>query len=458
MLHENALKPCYRSVAETGQAFLKHYAGEGFQPIPGSSLLDRSVPMSFVMSAGLVQVETSARQYVGRLGDRYVLLQNCFRHFDLDRIGRSDLHLSLFRMAGAFHFGPVAEDATIARAWRLLTEVFGLPIERLWVTCFAGGQVAGHHFEADQATRAAWLAAGVPEERIVALGAEHNFWKQGASIVGQAHVHKCGPNTEAFFDRGKHLACGPACQPGCACGRFVEFLNMLFITWHIEDEHGVARPIETPFTETVMGIERMAMLLQGAATVFDVDSLRPLIEQVRRRALPSASGAAERVRHERILVDHLRALLYLTADGAPSPGRGGRAYLMRQLTRGMLSAQKLLGIRDPGFYEALLRTALDLYAGDQPQLSAAQGTLRTYIAEETARFEPTLARGQRTLDRLLARRGEGWISGDEMVRLEKQHGVPAPLLEAMLRERQASCSREAYQAAYRRWRAAVGTA
>lgn len=458
MLHENALKTCYRSVAETGRAFLKHYEGEGFQPIPGSSLLDPSVPMSFVMSAGLVQVETAARQYEGRLGNRYVLLQNCFRHFDLDRIGSSDLHLSLFQMAGAFLFGPVDKGAAIARAWRLLTDVYGLPTDRLWVTYFAGDDVAGTRFEADDEARTAWLGLGLPAERIVGLGRRDNFWKQGASIVGQAHVHKCGPNTEAFFDRGQHLACGPACRPGCACGRFVEFLNMLFITWHIEDEHGIVRPIETPFTETVMGIERMAMLLQGAPAVFDVDSLQPLIEQVRRFAQPSAAGAAESVRHERVLVDHLRALLFLTADGAPPPGRGGRAYLMRQLTRGMLSAQRLLGIRDCGFYESLLRTTLDLYAGDQPQFSSAQGMLRTYITEEAARFEPTLVRGQRYLDRLLGRRGEDWISGDEMVRLEKEQGIPAPLLEAMLRERQVPYSRDAYQAAYRRWQAAVGAA
>ncbi len=456
MLAGNASKIQYHSVAEIGRAFLEHYEMEGFKPIPGSSLLDPSVPMSFVMSAGLVQVETSARQYEGQIGDRYVLLQNCFRHFDLGRIGKSDLHLSFFQMAGAFHFGPVSKEAAVARAWRLLTEVFTLPVERLWVTCFAGDDVAGTRFEADGEAHTAWLRLGLPMGRIVGLGRPDNFWKQGASVVGKAHVHKCGPNTEVFFDRGQDLACGPACLPGCPCGRFVELLNMLFITWHIEDEHGVVRPIETPFTETVMGVERMAMLLQGAPSVFDVDSLRPLLEQVRRFARPSASGVAERIHQERVLVDHLRALLFLTADGAPSPGRGGRAYLMRQLTRGMLSAQKLLGIRDSGFYETLLRKALDLYVADQPQLSSAQGTLRTYIAEEVACFEPTLARGQRYLDRLLRQRREDWISGDEMVRLEKQHGIPTLLLEAMLRERRVRYSRDAYQAAYRRWRAAVG--
>ena len=96
-----------------------------------------------------------------------------------------------------------------------------------------------------------WRSLGLPPERIVALGAEHNFWKQGASVVGEEHVPKCGPNTEVFFDQGAHLACGSTCRPGCNCGRFVEFLNMLFITWHIEDEAGIVRPLEEPFTETI---------------------------------------------------------------------------------------------------------------------------------------------------------------------------------------------------------------
>ncbi len=445
------------STGEVGQAFLRHYAGEGFKPIPGSSLQDPSVPMSFVMSAGLVQVETSARQYEGRLGDRYALVQRCFRHFDLDRIGDSDLHLSLFHMPGAFLFGPVDKAATIARTWRLLIEVYGLPMDRLWVTYFAGDPVAGRRFTADHEVRDVWLNLGLPAARIVGLGAAYNFWKQGASVVGKEHVPKCGPNTEVFYDRGAHLACGPACQPGCPCGRFVEFLNMLFITWHIEDGAGIVRPLETPFTETVLGAERIAMLLQGAPSVFEIDVICPLVELVRRLARAQSLSTTDQIRQERILVDHLRALLFLTADGAPPPGRGGRAYLMRRLTRGVLTAQRILGI-PVGSTRLLLQTALNLYAGEHPQLDTAQELLHDYIANEHGRFQRTLDRGQRFLDRLLKQHGDGRISGAEMVRFEKQYGIPKPLLEAMLGERQIQYSPDAYQTAYRQWRQAVARA
>ncbi|OQY23961.1 MAG: hypothetical protein B6I34_04090, partial [Anaerolineaceae bacterium 4572_32.1] len=146
--------------AKVGQRFLEYYQADGYEVIPGSSLLDPSVPMSFVMSAGLAQVETSAMLRGGRVGDRYALLQNCFRYFDLVNVGESDIHLSLFQMPGAFTFGPVSKRDTIARIWGLLTKAYGFHPDSLWVTYFAGDEVAGHTFGPDLETYQAWRRAG----------------------------------------------------------------------------------------------------------------------------------------------------------------------------------------------------------------------------------------------------------------------------------------------------------
>lgn len=457
MLNEVASTRQALSSSQVGQTFLEYYEADGFEIIPGSSLLDPSVPMSFVMSAGLVQVETSAMFQEDGSGDRYALLQNCFRHFDLDRVGQSDMHLSLFQMPGAFTFGPVSKRDRIAQTWTLLTDVYGLRADALWVTYFAGDEVAGHTFGPDQETYQAWCDLGVPAERIVGLDAEHNFWKQGAGIVGKEHVPKCGPNTEVFFDQGVHLSCGPACRPGCNCGRFVEFVNTLFITWHIDDETDIVRPLEEPFTETVMGTERVAMLLQGVSSVFEIDGIRLLIECVRGFAKAPVLPVADRARHERVLADHIRALLFLVADGAPQPGKGGRAYLMRRLVRDMVTSQRLLNISDPAFVHSLVEAALNLYAGQHPQLLSARDKLLGYVTEERARFECTLKRGTRRLDRLLKRNGGRSISGEDMLKLEKCHGIPELLLEVMLAKRKVQFSRQAYRAAYAQWRqAAVG--
>ncbi len=446
------------SANKVGEHFIEYYQSQGYKAIPGSSLLDPSVPMTFVMSAGLVQVETSASLHGGRTGNRYALIQNCFRYFDLANIGASATHLSLFQMPGAFTFGPLSKRDSIAQIWRLLTRVYGFPADSLWVSCFAGGQVAGYSFEPDRESYHAWRDMGVPDGRIVALGSEHNFWKQGAGIVGKEHSPKCGPNTEVFFDRGSHLSCGSTCGPGCRCGRFVEFLNTLFITLHLDEHADVVKPLEEPFTETVVGAERVAMLLQDAPSVFEIDTIRPLIERVRACARAHELAPADQMRHERVIADHIRAILFLTADSAPPPGRGGRARLMRKLVREMLTSQKLLGISDAEFIPSLTQIALSLYADQQPQLLSAQARVSEYIGSEQNRFERTLEDGRRYLDRILDRRSHREVSPQDVLEMEKRHGIPLPLLEAMLVQQNADSSRPAHQQVYGQRRQSIAGA
>jgi len=436
------------SANKVGECFIGYYQSQGYTAIPGSSLMDPSVPMTFVMSAGLVQVETSASLHGGRTGIRYALIQNCFRYFDMANVGSSATHLSLFQMPGAFTFGSWRKQDSIAQIWQLLTQVYGFPPDALWVSYFAGGQVAGRLFEPDWESQRAWRDAGLPESHIVGLGPEHNFWKQGAGIVGKEHTHKCGPNTEVFFDRGSHLSCGSTCRPSCRCGRFVEFLNTLFITLHIDERADMVEPLDEPFTETVIGAERVAMLAQGVPSVFEIDSICPLIECASASAGAHSLAPADRVRHERVLADHARALLFLTADGAPPPGRGGRARLMRKLVREMLTSQKLMGITDPAFITSLMQTAVSLCADQQPQLLCAQARVLEYIASEQHRFERTIEAGRRYLDRILNRRRNREVVPQDILEMEKRHGVPLPLLEAMLAQQDVNLNGQAYQQVY----------
>jgi alanyl-tRNA synthetase len=444
-------------VWDVGSRFTDYYASQAYGVIPGSSLLDPSVPMTFVMSAGLVQVETSARLQGGRTGSRYALLQNCFRYFDMTKVGASATHLSLFQMPGAFTFGPLSKRESIAQIWRLLTEVYCFQAESLWVTYFAGGQVAGCEFQSDWETARAWREMGLPPEHIVALGADSNFWKQGGSVVGKAHAPKCGPNTEVFFDRGDYLRCGPACRPGCDCGRFVEFLNTLFITLHIDEQRDIVKPLEEPFTETVVGAERVAMLLQEAPSVFEIDSIRPLVDHVRLFSKVSRPVISDRSRHERIIADHVRAILFLTADGAPRPGRGGRARLMRKLVREMLTGQKLLEIADSSFVPSLMQLALSLYVDQQPHLARSCTRAIERVEVERNRFERTLESGRRNLDRILTQRADCEFGPEDIRNMEKRHGVPPALLETMLIQCDARFSRQDHQTLAQRRQLVAGT-
>jgi len=335
--------------SEIRRRFVDYYKGLGFYVLPRAPMLHPSIPMSFVMSAGLVQIETSLAQVEDRPGDQFVLVQECFRHFDLDKVGTDDIHLSLFEMPAAFVFGSDGKADTIRQIWTLATEILGMDEDHIWVSHFRGGKVLDEHLPSDEATRQAWIEVGVPENRIVGLGTHGNYWVQGGEIDGMGTPRKAGPNTELFYDRGAERACGTGCRPGCKCGRFVEFANSLFICRELDEQSGCLRPMAEPFVETVIGTERVAMILQDVRSVFEIDSYRPIINTihgfVRRPDLPESLVVAS----ERVIADYLKALYILVADGAPPPGKDGRERIIKLLIRGLMTRQIVLGIQSQEF-------------------------------------------------------------------------------------------------------------
>jgi alanyl-tRNA synthetase len=428
---------------DIGERFVRYYQKMGFELLPSAPLLDPSIPMTFVMSAGLVQVETALDQLGHSNGDSYVLRQKCFRHFDLDSVGKSNVHLSLFEMPGAFTFGPDGKAATIQQMWTLVTKALEIVPDRLWVTYFAGGMKGDHQFPPDVETYQAWRRIDFPEERIVALGPDDNFWMQGGGIDGHESNRKCGPNTEVFFDRGEAWRCSAACRPGCHCGRFIEFANSLFIFAEIDEETGGLRLMDRPFNETVIGTERVAMILQGKPSVFDIDCLQPLVDKVQSFCNGlETNDLTERAKQ--IISDYVRALLFLVADGAPPPGKGGRQRIVKLLIRGVLTQQRILDISTSAFLSELIDTIIATYSEQYPELAGGRQLLLDYFASERVRFEETLQRGYRQLDRLV-QTNKGALSEDQVIDLVKRHGVPLPLIEAALRQRGLAFQEWAYQ-------------
>jgi alanyl-tRNA synthetase len=432
---------------EINQVFVGYFKTRGFSILPAAPLLHPSIPMSFVMSAGLVQVETALDQVGQRSGDKFVLLQNCFRHFDVDSIGTSDIHLSLFQMPGAFRFGPGGKSDTIRQMWRLVTEALGVAPQALWVTYFAGGQVFDRLLGEDAVTRRAWQEIGVPESRIVGLDSNSNYWKQGGGLEGSGVHRKCGPNTEIFFDRGAHLTCSESCGPGCRCGRFVEFANSLFIDTEL-DESGRLVPMREPFAETVIGTERAAMILQGKSSVFEIDSLEPIIQAIRQCYPPDRGKPAS----ERIVADHLRALLFLVADGAPPPGKDGRQRIVKILIRNVLAHQMILGISSASFLPSVLAAITDLDS-THPNLKVARNTLLDYFDSESARFQRTVQIGQRRFNEFLKANGGHTLHGTQILSLEKRSGLPGTLTAKLLTERGLDFPKQEYDSLLQAWKA-----
>ena len=434
------------------QTFLEYYQGRGFSVLPSASLLHPSIPMSFVMSAGLPQFETALDQIGKRAGHKYALVQKCFRYFDVDAVGTDDVHLSLFEMPAAFSFNALSKATIIQQMWELVTSNLGIKPDNLWVTYFAGGKVSEHIFSEDVEAYQAWRNTGVPEERIVGLGVKDNFWKQGNGIEGLVRYRKCGPNTEVFFDRGAAFGCGPDCRPPCQCGRFVEFANSLFVSTEIDTETQRLRPMTEPFFETVIGTERVAMILQSAQSVFEIASYRPIIDAihsfVRTPDLPESLIIAS----EHVIADYLKALYFLVAHGAPPPGKNGRERLIKQLIRGVVTRQIILGIETKEFLPTLIDCISQTVCNSSRAMLEDEKRLESYFSTESQRFSKTIERGRRQLMRFLKENGGRTLSGPRIVFLEKKKGLPHLLTAMMLKEKGLAFAEAEYRESLEVWR------
>jgi alanyl-tRNA synthetase len=408
--------------------------------------------MSFVMSAGLVQVETSLAHAEDRGGDRFVLVQECFRHFDLDRVGSNDFHLSLFEMPGAFVFGPNGKTDTIRRMWELSASVLGIDESQVWISYFKGGEVLNECLPRDEATRQAWIDVGAPEDRIVGLGAQDNYWVQGGGINGRETPRKAGPNTELFYDRGAELACGPGCRPGCRCGRFVEFSNSLFICREQDRGSGNLRPMAEPFAETVIGTERVEMILRESSSVFDTTSYRLILEAI--DDFVHAPNVTDPLitESERVIADHLKALYVLVADGAPPPGKNGRERIVKLLIRGVVTRQILLGIHSSRFLSQIIDCISRTTHRSVQSSPKARNRMITYFSNESERFLKTIDRGYRQLECFLKENGRHTLSGSQVLLLEKRKGLPHLLTAMMLREKGLAFAEADYRRALEAWK------
>ncbi len=441
---------------EIGQRFIRFYQSCGFEVLPRGSLLDPSLPMTFVGSAGLTQIESAIEEGEDRSGERYALLQQCFRHFDLEKVGQSPVHLSLFEMAGAFAFGEEHKGDALRKIWSFLTNELGLGKNQLWVTYFAGGELGERQFGADTETFQAWNDIGLSQTQIVGVGIEVGFWKQGGGLSGKERFRKCGPTTEIFFDRGLQYRCGPTCQPGCKCGRFIEIANVLFISLQFDEATQSVRLLVTPFAETVIGVERVAMAVQKKSSVFEIENFASLLKVVKGcRESTTSCDSFNVATNERIIADHIRALLFLVTDGAPRPKKGGQSRIIRTLIRGILTHQKILGITRTEFISILVDAVLDLYQKQYPDLIKGQTRLLEYVEMEKRSFEKTLSACYQQLNKVLRLCVNNSINGRQALELVKRYGFPLPLLAMELSKLDISFNQQEYWQAYTHWRQMV---
>ncbi|MHB1131477.1 MAG: alanine--tRNA ligase [Chloroflexota bacterium] len=403
--------------AEVRRTFLEFFREKGHQIVPSSSLIPHGDPTLLLTSAGMVQMKPYFMGEAQPPARRLTSAQKCFRTTDIEQVG-NERSLTFFEMMGNFSVGDYFKEEAISFAWELVTERFGLQRDNIWITVHPD----------DEEALAYWRdTIGVPVDRIVKD--PENWW----GPAGESGP--CGPDSEMYLDRGEALGCGKDdCRPGCDCGRFLEFWNLVFMQF-FQDEQKHRTPLAMKNIDTGLGLERMAMILQGTSTVYETDAFMPIVEKA--AALAGVRyGEKEKTDYSlRVIADHSRAVAFLVGDGV-LPNNEGRGYILRRVLRRAVRHGRLLGITD-AFLSQTVNTVIEQLSPAYPDLAERQAFIERVVSVEESKFNQTLSVGLTVLDDVVARyKGQGAtvLPGEEVFRLHDTYGFPRELTAEVVAE------------------------
>ena len=407
---------------EVRETFLSFFEGKGHTRVPSSSLVPHNDPTLLFTNAGMVQFKDVFLGLDKRPYTRATSCQKCVRaggkHNDLENVGFTARHHTFFEMLGNFSFGDYFKREAIAFAWELLTEVYKLPKDRLWVTIFQ---------DDDEAFDIWSREVGFPEERIVRMGEKDNFWAMG-------DTGPCGPCSEIIIDQGEDMACGPHCNIYCDCDRFLELWNLVFMQYN-RDKEGNLTPLPKPSIDTGMGLERLAAVLQGVRSNFDTDLFRPLISFIEDLSGVSYGSSETTDVSIRVIADHARATTFLIADGV-LPSNEGRGYVLRRILRRAARYGLILGLKEPFLYR-VTDQVVEMMKGVYPEVLEARELVAKITRMEEERFSSTLEYGLRVLEEIVEEvkaKGEKVLPGKALFKLYDTYGFPLDLAQDVARE------------------------
>ncbi len=411
-----------KTSAEIRQAFLDFFAERGHEIVPSASLIPANDPTLLFTNAGMVPFKEAFLGQEKRSNPRAVSVQRCVRaggkHNDLENVGYTARHHTFFEMLGNFSFGDYFKREAIRYAWDFLTETLGLPSERLLVTVYETDDEAYAHWRDD---------IGLPEDRILRIGSDpdggsDNFWQMG-------DTGPCGPCSEVFYDHGEHIAGGPPGSPDEDGDRFIEIWNIVFMQYDRATD-GTLSDLPKPSVDTGMGLERLAAVLQGVHSNYEIDLFRHLID-----AAVEVTGANDRESSSlKVIADHIRSCAFLIVDGV-RPGNEGRDYVLRRIVRRAARHGHKLG-QDGPFFHQLVRPLVREMGEAYPELAKAEDEVARVLLAEEERFLQTLASGMQVLEQAVGRLpAGGTIDGETAFKLYDTHGFPFDLTADIARER-----------------------
>jgi alanyl-tRNA synthetase len=423
--------------SEIRQRFIEFFAEREHRHVASSSLVPLNDPTVLLTTAGMQQMTPYFLGIENPPAPRMTSIQKCFRTVDIDEVG-DESHLTFFEMLGNFSVGDYFKAEAISWSWELITEHFEIPTDRLHVTVHHTDDYAWDYWRNE---------IGIPEQQMRRLGDEDNWW----GPVGDTGPN--GPDSEIFYDRGEVYGCGAGdCGPGCDCGRFLEFWNLVFMEFYREAD-GTQRPLPSKNIDTGMGLERIASILQGTETVFETDLYMPVIEHVSELTGVKYGDSDRGDMSLRVIADHGRAVTFLISDGV-FPGNEGRSYVLRRVLRRAVRHGRLLGLQDP-FLSSVARKVAAEFGEQYPDLTGQLSRIQKVIDNEESHFNQTLTTGIDRFDAVLARMqstNESVVPGEEAFRLYDTFGFPLELTEELAADHDLTVDRQGFEAAMERQR------
>ena len=400
---------------EIRNKYLRFFEKNGHKVIKSASLIPENDPSVLFNTAGMQQLVPYLLGEKHPAGTRLTDFQKCVRTNDIEEVG-DNRHLTYFEMLGNWSLGDYFKEESIQMSFDFLTKELGIPVEKLSVTCFAGDEDCAR----DEVTASCWKKAGIPEERIYYFGKDNNWWIAGAE-------GPCGSDTEMFYDTGKPK-CSENCDPACDCGKYVEIWNNVFMEFY-KDKDGKYTKLKQHNVDTGLGLERMAMLLQGKETPFEIELFAPVMEKLEELA------EVDNISSRRIITEHLRSSMMIINDGG-RPSNVDRGYILRRLIRRMTRHLNKLGI-DLDNLSGLIDISIDALKEMYPELVTNKELIKSVLIEEKDKFTKTLKNGEKEFEKAVSRlknSGKNVIEGNVVFNLYETYGFPPEMTEELAKE------------------------
>lgn len=419
----------WTSLNDLREKYLSFFESKGHLRLPSFPLVPQGDKSLLLINSGMAPMKKYFTGEEEPPRRRVTTCQKCIRTPDLERVGHTARHGTYFEMLGNFSFGDYFKNEAIPWAWEFLTECLEIPADRLYPSIYQDDEEA---FEI-------WTKkVGVPAEKVIRLGKEDNFWEHGSG--------PCGPCSEIYFDRGEKYGCGsPDCKPGCDCDRFMEIWNNVFSQFN-NDGNGNYTDLAQKNIDTGMGLERLACVMQDVDNLFEVDTVRKILDTVCDIAGVKYGENAGKDISIRVITDHIRSATFMICDGVV-PSNEGRGYVLRRILRRAARHSKLLGITH-AFLSELCEVVIEQNIGAYPELGSRRDYIKKIIAIEEERFDATIDSGLSILSNLIKKaiaNGQKTLDGDDVFKLYDTFGFPVDLTREIAEEKGLALEEESFK-------------